>query len=388
MLHNVGLEWPSLTFDFVKDELGNNRTRFPHSMTCVVGSQAGDAARNSLKVIKMESLSRVPRNNDENMSSDEEDSDSDDDDDGVEADPILQFLSIPHDGGVNRIRCNKTSNFVASWSDNRKVYIYDIRPQLKALDTHVKVPSLANRPAYSYNGHSTEGYAIAWHPEEEFTLISGDCYGAIHLWKGDNTTGNISFDASRFYKPPTKDASVEDLVWSPSEKTVFAAADTAGFISIFDTRAPNKCMIKKQVSTTDVNVLAWSHHVTNLLACGCDDGEMSVWDLRTFASNNNKQDPLARFTYSETPITSLEWHPTDESMLCVTDDVATYLYDLSIEDDDVKQNNDGGVEVPPQLLFLHCGSEMVKEAHWHSQIPSCVMTTSLSGLSAFIPSNL
>ena len=109
--------------------------------------------------------------------------------------------------------------------------------------------------------------------------------------------------------------------------------------------------------------MAWSKHVTNLLACGCDDGELSVWDLRNFggapASNSV---PLARFTYSQTPITSVEWHPTDESMLCVTDDVATYLYDLSIEDDvttEVKEDNDKA-SVPPQLLFLHCGSEFLK----------------------------
>ena len=138
-------------------------------------------------------------------------------------------------------------------------------------------------------------------------------------------------------------------------------------------------------------MLAWSKHVTNLLACGCDDGELSVWDLRNFGGPSaSKSAPLARFTYSQTPITSVEWHPTDESMLCVTDDVATYLYDLSIEDDvstEVKEGNDKAA-VPPQLLFLHCGSELLKEAHWHSQIPSCVVTTSLSGLSAFIPSNL
>lgn len=77
MLHNVGLEWPSLSFDFVIDELGTGRTRFPHSLTCVVGSQAEDGERNSLKLVKMESLGRVARTNDfeEGMSDDENESD-------------------------------------------------------------------------------------------------------------------------------------------------------------------------------------------------------------------------------------------------------------------------------------------------------------------------
>jgi len=201
-------------------------------------------------------------------------------------------------------------------------------------------------------------------------------------------SGTSEFSVSRFYKQPQdkKGNSIEELVWSPSEQTVFAAGDTSGHICIFDTRAPSKVMLSTRISNTDVNVLAWNDHVSNLLASGCDDGEMCVWDLRKFAGKEAPS-PLARFTYSNTPITSLEWHPSDESMLCVTDDIATYLYDLSIEDDDVaKLSNESSV--PPQLLFLHCGSEMVKEAHWHKQIPSCVMTTSLTGLSVFIPSNL
>lgn len=92
-------------------------------------------------------------------------------------------------------------------------------------------------------------------------------------------------------------------------------------------------------------------------------------------------------------------------MIAVSDDRGTYIYDLSIEEDDpdavAAGRNDGegdvddgggggGVEgeIPPQLLFVHSGSEMTKEVRWHPQIPSCVATTSLSGFSVFIPSNL
>lgn len=85
-------------------------------------------------------------------------------------------------------------------------------------------------------------------------------------------------------------------------------------------------------------------------------------------------------------------------MIAVSDDNGTYIYDLSIEEDDPEHSSsrgaeeaeNGGVEgvIPPQLLFVHSGSEMTKEVHWHPQIPSCVATTSLSGFNVFIPSNL
>ena len=128
-------------------------------------------------------------------------------------------------------------------------------------------------------------------------------------------------------------------------------------------------------------------------------GSFCVWDLRNFQTQDKfkQPKPLARFHCHTTPITSLEWHPTDESMIAVSDDNGTYIYDLSIEEDDpekanhgVEEAEGGGVEgvIPPQLLFVHSGSEMTKEVHWHPQIPSCVATTSLSGYSVFIPSNL
>jgi ribosome assembly protein RRB1 len=86
-------------------------------------------------------------------------------------------------------------------------------------------------------------------------------------------------------------------------------------------------------------------------------------------------------------MTSVEWHPTDESMLACSDDVGTYVYDLSVEEDD-GGNATEQIDVPPQLLFVHSGSEQFKEVHWHPQITSCLMTTALSGFSVFIPSNL
>ena len=128
-------------------------------------------------------------------------------------------------------------------------------------------------------------------------------------------------------------------------------------------------------------------------------GLFSVWDLRSFQSPDATPQPLARFTCHKKPITSLEWHPSDESMIVISDEDATYIYDLSIEEDEEEGQDDGQEggtfirtagegEIPPQLLFVHCGSQSTKEVHWHPQITSLVMTTALSGYSVFVPSNL
>jgi len=67
---------------------------------------------------------------------------------------VLQFVNIPFEGGVNRIRVNSNTKEAAAWSDSRKVFVYNIEEQLKSLSSGgvKKVPSLANRPIFSYNG--------------------------------------------------------------------------------------------------------------------------------------------------------------------------------------------------------------------------------------------
>ena len=80
----------------------------------------------------------------------------------------------------------------------------------------------------------------------------------------------------------------------------------------------------------------------------------------------------------------------------MADNFETYVYGLSIKKDDPDHANCNGAEpegvlegeILPQLLFVHSGSQLTKEVHWHPQIPSCVATTSLSGFSIFVPSNL
>ena len=79
-------------------------------------------------------------------------------------------------------------------------------------------------------------------------------------------------------------------------------------------------------------------------------GTFSVWDLRNFQSSvDTTPKPLARFTCHRQPITSLEWHPTDESTIVVTDEDGTYVYDLSVEED---EEDVVGDEYPYWMIFL------------------------------------
>jgi ribosome assembly protein RRB1 len=97
--------------------------------------------------------------------------------------------------------------------------------------------------------------------------------------------------------------------------------------------------------------------------------------------------PVATFKWHNAPITSIEWHPTEESIIGVSGaDDQISIWDLSVEPDTEEggqQVTEDGVEVPPQLLFVHQGQSEIKEIHWHKQIPGCMISTAGTGFNIF-----
>lgn len=105
--------------------------------------------------------------------------------------------------------------------------------------------------------------------------------------------------------------------------------------------------------------------------------------------------PSPNLLLSQGPITSIEWHPTDESMLAASGaDNQLTVWDLSVEADDEAAGMAGGAggagasglkDLPPQLLFIHQGQTDIKELHFHPQIPGVIMSTAADGFNIFKP---
>ena len=378
MYHSMTAEWPCLSFDFMKDGLGDGRQRFPHTMFMCTGSQADAADKNKITLLKLSDLHKTGG---------VLDSDSDgehDEEDHMDEDPTIEHINIPHNGGVNRIRSMpQNAGIIATMADNAKAYIYDCQATFKSLSEVRGGPRAPppTKPAYTFKGHKQEGYALAWSGVEAGQLATGDCAGAIHVWnKGSNTNCTDWKVSPSPYLGHTD--SVEDIAWSPGEKTVFASGSVDRTVRIWDTRGQSGPQITVKAHNDDVNVISWSSSVGYLLASGCDDGSFKVWDLR----NIKKEVPLAHFTYHKQPITSIEWAPHDESVLCVSsaDDQVT-VWDLSVEADESDLGNAELSEFPAQMLFIHQGQHNVKEAHWHPQIPNALVTTAEDGINVFKP---
>lgn len=167
--------------------------------------------------------------------SDSDDEDEDDDDQNLDEDPVLEFRSIPHHGGVNRIRAQPMSTpippvsqpyHVATWSETGKVHIWDVRPLIESLDVpgYSLDKDKARTPVFSINSHGhVEGFAMDWAASgsSSLRLLTGDVHAKIYL----TTSTPSGFNAlSQPFLSHT--SSVEDIQWSPSEQTVFASCSS------------------------------------------------------------------------------------------------------------------------------------------------------------------
>ncbi|GES92196.1 glutamate-rich WD repeat containing [Rhizophagus clarus] len=372
MLHSMDVRWPCLSFDILWDNLGEDRKMYPATAYIVAGTQADKPKNNELMIMKMSQLHKTQ--NDDNFNDSDKESDDETNNGKLDEDPILEEKSLKHYGGVNRVRVTpqKDLQIAASWADTGKVHIWDLSPIVKALDTRgYQISQKSSKPLYTIESHSTEGFAMDWSGTVPGRLITGDNHTYIYLTT--KTQSNFTADRIPFVG---HSSSVEDLQWSPNEKNVFASASADQTVRIWDTRNKKKDALCVKAHDADVNVITWNRKVDYLLASGSDDGVISIWDLRTFTNKETKPSPVANFKWHSAPITSIEWHPTEESIFGASGaDDQISIWDLSVEYDP-EENSDkiigkNGVEVPPQLLFVHQGQNDIKEVHWHPQISGC-----------------
>ncbi|KPM34795.1 Ribosome assembly protein rrb1 [Neonectria ditissima] len=377
MLHNLSTPWPCLSFDIVRDGLGDNRKAYPATMYTVAGTQAesAKATDNQIMVMKFSGLSRMDRG------ADDSDSDGDDDED---ADPILESKSIPISSTTNRIRTHQIpsrepgrapTTLTATMTESSNVLIHDVTPHLASFDNPgTTITAKQNKPVWTVRAHKAEGYAVDWSPlAPAGKLLTGDNDGLIYMTtRADG--GGFATDDRPFQGHAS---SVEELQWSPSEPSVFASASSDGTVRVWDVRSKSRqAAITVQVSAVDVNVMSWSRQTSHLLATGDDNGVWGVWDLRQWKADAAKPQPIASFDFHKEQITSVEWHPTDDSIMAVAaaDNTVT-LWDLAVELDDEESKDTAGVkDVPPQLLFVHYLKD-VKEVHWHPQMAGSLVAT-------------
>jgi len=378
MLHRMNVEWPMLSFDFVADNLGSQRTRFPMTVYAAGGTQAESREKNKIILMKMHQLHRTKH--DDGSGSDSDDSQEGEDD--LDDDAELQHVSVPHHGAVNRLRIMpQQPGIMATWADTGKVHVWDLNAPLHAL-AGPTAPATTHEcePIFTNSQHKDEGYAMDWSKIVAGQLATGDVKHSILRCK--HVEGAFSVDGGA-YKGHT--SSVEDIQWSPTEAEVMASCSADQTIKIWDCRKRDGAALSVKAATNDVNVITWNAKVPYLLASGDEDGHFRVWDLRSFKSGQ----PVADFAWHAEAITSIEWCPDQPSVIAASArDHQVTLWDMSLERDaeaEAQMAAEGipVPEIPAQLLFIHQGQTDIKEIHWHPQCPGVLGSTAADSFNIF-----
>lgn len=343
----MNFEWPCLSFDVLRDELGASRLKYPHTAYFVSATQAAEAESNQLLVTKISEM-RATKFDDEI------------EDDSKLEDAKVKVCANTHRGTANRIRSMpQQPNIVATWSEESAILIWDINASIQASnkeDGQGSVELISECPS------ETEGFGLAWSRITPGVLAAGNNEGKISIWNESSGSFllNTSFEAHS--------DSVEDIVFSPKEDGVFACCTCGGFIEVWDSRDLSKPAMKFQAFECDCNVIDWNINNENHLLSGSDAGDVYVWDFRLFKASSN-QTPFAKIEYHTDAITSVEWNPNDETeFACASADGRVTVWDLSVEPDDPDEKED---EIPDQLMFEHYHDDP-KELHYHPQIPSMI----------------
>nr|CAD7409928.1 unnamed protein product [Timema cristinae] len=379
MLHSAQTGNPCLSFDIIRDNLGEKREEFPLTAYVVGGTQAAKARSNSVLVVKMVNLTKIKKkNSDDSENDDSNDSeDSDDSDLAEEEIPQMHCALIKHAGCVNRIRASvhQGAPLVATWSELGRVNVWNISLQLAAVDSPLLMSrykeeqhSTSTTPLFTFSGHQVEGFALDWSSVMPGVLATGDCKRDIHVWN-PSEGGTWLVDQRPLIGHV---ASVEDVQWSPNERNVLAS-----------------CSVDKRFHSnahdSDVNVISWNRNEP-FIASGGDDGVVHIWDLRQFQSES----PVATFKHHIEPVTTVEWHPTEATVFASGGaDNQVALWDLSVERDmepeqDLKATLNISVQdLPQELLFIHQGQTDIKELHWHPQLPGVIFSTAQNGFNVF-----
>lgn len=172
--------------------------------------------------------------------------------------PIIRFESIPHRGGINRIRSMHGSSIVATWSDENEVGIYNISSAIDALNKPVQeeetIPTSSKKKkkktaAKKGHGgcklagfkHKSEGYAIEWSPSTFGRLASGSCDANLMVYSaGDENCSYFTKETPVGLQGHK--GSIEDIQWSPSQEHVLATCSCDQTIKLWDLRATQqKC---------------------------------------------------------------------------------------------------------------------------------------------------
>ncbi|CAD2219965.1 histone-binding protein RBBP4 [Angomonas deanei] len=143
---------------------------------------------------------------------------------------------------------------------------------------------------------------LAWNTQEEGVLASGSL-GRVSVWKVGNYSKKDPKTVEPFqqYITENDDDRITNVNFSWAEPHSFVSSCTSGGVYFGDVRSAN--FTEMFTLNSPAMCLSLSHHDSNSLLVGCENGEVHLYDLR------NSSEPVLVEKLHSTEVTCLQWCP-------------------------------------------------------------------------------
>ncbi|EEB07351.1 CAF assembly factor complex subunit C [Schizosaccharomyces japonicus yFS275] len=199
---------------------------------------------------------------------------------GYRTEQVCRFhptQQMRHQGDVNRARyMPQNPDIIATMSSGGETFVFD-------RTKHTLVPGSECSPNIHFlNGHTEEGYGLAWNRLREGLLLTAANDGKVCEWDMENyTRSSHSVSPVRVFSKHK--AAVNDVEYHPQHVNVYATASDDGDCSICDTRTESQTVGKITFtdSVRDGLPYAVAHHPVQatVIAIGTERC-ISLYDYR------------------------------------------------------------------------------------------------------------
>ena len=136
-------------------------------------------------------------------------------------------------------------------------------------------PSSSSAPSKSLQFrvkvHAADCNSLAFHPVNEYALLTGSDDTTIALWD----MRNLSKEVQRF-EQRHRDA-VLQVMWSPLAPSVFASSGADQHVFVWDLKSPDGVIFDHRGHDSRVPDLSW-HPTRPMLASVAEDSSLQIWE--------------------------------------------------------------------------------------------------------------
>ena len=207
MLLTKSIEWPSLTFNWLKAIHGVHSDY--QKQDFIIGTQTSDQEANEIIFanVKLPAKKNLESNMDYNK---------------LEKKINIE-LRIDHEGDVNRARVNNLKeNIVATKSSNGNIYIFN---KFEHKDSKSSIGS-----QLTLTGHTSEGYGLSWNYINENIVASGSDDKMVLVW--DINAENKEKRINPMIKFEEHTNIVEDVCFSKNDKNILLSVGDDCYLKV------------------------------------------------------------------------------------------------------------------------------------------------------------